>query len=169
MIILRKRRNPWSVQTAPRAGSTGALAVEQEAHERDDPNPILGLTLYGQYVFDPAKSTYDDFRRFMWAGLVVLRDTARSSGLPESEVRQLLGQAFDEFDDASEAIWATLKKLIEQEAGEGRGAQEWEDTLPAIDPAAALEEAQPRPITVRRMRPLTLLNPNDEILSRFHD
>jgi hypothetical protein len=41
-----------------------------------------------------------------------------------------------------------------------------EDDEPAIPVPLALEEARPVPVHVRRIRPLTILNPNESTLSR---
>jgi hypothetical protein len=75
----------------------------------------------------------------------------------------MLMKAFDVFHDAAESMWSTLKALISQR---GAGSAALAPT-PPVDAFIACEEDRPIPVKVRLRKPLTLLDPDADILASF--
>lgn len=138
MFTLKQRKTPWDRGVVKLPAYRGlSIAAEEESGTGRVVAPCKHLIrLHGFYVFDPRRSTNADFRRFLWAGLRVLRTEARARGLSEEQLRQLLVSAFDLFHDTGDGIWAALQSLVSR--------TETRTTQPgAAEPPVTCEENRP--------------------------
>lgn len=129
------------------------------------------ICMEGLYVFDPTQVTRQDIRQFLWAGLRELRVQTRAKGWEEEEERQLLSRMFDVFHDESESIWAALKAVTSSPTVGERGRDATARLLPPPEPAApesfVVEEDLPALVSMDFSAPLTLLDPDAELLAAF--
>lgn len=166
-ILKQRRRTPWDAKAPDFLGAgTSSLLDAGSPLEPSRMRPIREevFRLHGLYVFDPASVTSADFRQFMWAGLRFLRAQAKARGLPEEEVRRLLESAFHVFHDAADGMWTALKAVSSKDEPQPAGKR---TNPPSEQVFVACEEDRLVPITVDLGKPLTLLDPDADLLSSF--
>jgi hypothetical protein len=124
------------------------------------------ICMEGLYVFDPTQVTRQDIRQFLWAGLRELRVQTRAKGWKEEEERQLLSRMFDVFHDESESIWAALKAVSSSPAMGWKGRVA---ATPDVDTPESFvaDEDLSVPLRMDFSKPLTLLDPDAELLAAF--
>ena len=162
---LQNRLPPWDEEMSELLGEPTLpfdKTLTQEMRLRPLRQEIFRLR--GWCVFDPTRATSEDIRQFLWAGLRVLRAQAKARGLAEEEVRRLLMSAFDVFHDASESIWTALKTVVSSEGGVHKHQDE---VAPPNAAFVASEEDRPVLFKIGQHKPLTLLDPDAELLASF--
>ena len=192
MQFMKQRRTPWDEELMRPRSDT--LYPQLENLVLAEPPTMTGfrckdvIYLRGRWLVDPTRATSEDVRQFMWAGLRVLRAEAKSRGVTEEQVDRLLARAFDTFHDIAESIWTTLKTLHQDEdlvsssgcayiqAHAGASTQ-WHQRATSTDEDEkalappklfiACEEDRPVPVKMQFNKPLTLLDPDAEILASF--
>jgi hypothetical protein len=167
MFLKQRRRTPWDAERLDPL----ALGLSAQLERGVQPESVKlrsgrkeVFCLHGLYVFDPAQATSDDFRQFMWAGLRVLRAEAKVRGLSEDQIRQLLVSAFDAFHDSAEGMWTALKTVVSKEEPQGAA---YGKVSALVEPFVACEEDRPVPVNMHFTKPLTLLDPDADLLSSF--
>jgi hypothetical protein len=118
------------------------------------------ICLHGLYVFDPDRSTPDDFRQFLWAGLRLLEAEARAKGLNERQVRSLLLHAFDRFHESADDLWTTLKGFVAKRKSTPK-------IIDQNNQCIACEEDRPVLIEMERREPITLIDPDAALLEAW--
>jgi hypothetical protein len=178
MHLKPRRRTPWDYER-PNPLDLGLparfdRAILPEPGKQGGDRMEL-ICLHGWYVFDPIRASSEDFRQFMWSGLRVLREEAKAKGLSDEQVRKLLYNAFEVFHDAADGMWTALKRVVSkgepksspcEEAPAASGVDKNPVEMPNT-PFIACEEDRPVPVKTRFSKPLTLLDPDAEILSSF--
>lgn len=167
MPLKQRRRTPWDSEQPP--GTLFKRVHRPQAEGEVSPESAkLGVgrqevfRLHGLYVFDPQGVTPEDFREFLWAGLRFLRAEAQARGMSEEQIRQLESSAFDDFHDAADRMWTTLKAIVSRDESLQRDNQE----APAhLEPFLADEEDRPVPLEMDYREPLTLLDPDADLAS----
>lgn len=160
------RRLPWGVKRPIFTEEQGYRLYDEPLAQEVQvlPGRYEVFRLHGRYVFDPARVTSEDIRRFLWAGLRELRAQARARGLAEEDVQQLLMSAFNVFHDASESMWTALKTVVSS----GQAGLKKLEEAPLHDGRfIACEEDIPIPVKMDLAEPLTLLDPDAEVLAAF--
>ena len=104
---------------------------------------MVRICLQGRYEYDPVRSTPEDFRRFLWNALPLLRTEARAKGLSESQAQRMLVQAFDFVHDSSDSLWFKLKKQADESKAFSRRAESISVVTALVD--RQVEELRPKP------------------------
>jgi hypothetical protein len=104
---LRFRRAPWDMEAANLRRTLMPYDPQSEQQE-----PVsCQICLQGCWFVDPRTATAEDARQFMWDGLRALHREAKARGIPDSQINNMIQEAFGHFHDAATAIYRTLCKI----------------------------------------------------------
>lgn len=98
------RRAPWDMEAAH--FRRGMMTHDPQSEQQE---PVsCQICLHGHWFVDPKTVTAEDARQFMWDGLRALHREAKARGIPDSQIDNMIQEAFGHFHDAATAIYRIL-------------------------------------------------------------
>jgi len=121
---------------------TAGAGKRHDRIESGETSRRISVRIHGRYHYDPLRSTPEDFRRFMWAALPLLRNEAIAKGFTESQAQRMLVEAFEIVQDSSDKLWFKLKAQTTEDAERSRT-----ESVGGITPVAGppVQELHPLP------------------------